>query len=249
MLDRLETSFSQLRQFSDDIAHELRTPINSMLVATEVALNKARTIEAYRDVLESNLEDCGRLRRTVESLLFLARAENPKTKIECETGGLQHELSLIHEFYEAAATEADLHFSISCDPNLKASVDRMLLQRAISNLVANAIAHTPCGGTVSVGARDDGEFVLIEVSDTGRGIAPEHLPFVFDRLYRVDQTRSTGNAHLGLGLSIVKSVATLHGGTVHIGSMVAEGSRVTLRFPKARQAFAQSQDYGIVNQA
>jgi two-component system, OmpR family, heavy metal sensor histidine kinase CusS len=249
MLNRLESSFSRLSQFSDDIAHELRTPISNMLVATEVALNRARTVEEYRDILESNLEDSAQLSRMVQSLLFLARADNPGTKIDREIIDVEHELALIHDFYEAAAIESGLKLLKSCDSKLDATVDRTLFQRAISNLVANAIAHTPRGGTVHLSGRDYREFVLVEVSDTGDGIAPDHLPYVFDRFYRVDQTRSTDSGHVGLGLSIVKSVALLHGGSVEIDSVEAKGTCVALRFPKMGTLPPQLQDYEIVNRA
>jgi two-component system heavy metal sensor histidine kinase CusS len=249
MLNRLESSFSRLSQFSDDIAHELRTPINNVLVATEVALNKARTVDEYRDIVESNLEDCAQLSRMVQSLLFLARAENPKTKIDREIVDVERELALLHDFYEAAATESGLKLSTHCDPKLNAMIDRTLFQRAISNLVANAIAHTPRGGAVHVLGRNCGDHVVIEVADDGDGIASEHIPYVFDRFYRVDPTRSTDNGHVGLGLSIVKSVALLHGGTVEIDSIEAKGTRVTLKFPKMRAAASQLEDYEIVNRA
>ena len=231
MLDRLEEAFAHLRQFSDDIAHELRTPIGSILGAAEVALGQARPAGEYRDALESVLEDASRMSRTVQSLLFLARSEGPAMQIERETVDLAHELGVIREFYDAAASEAGVRLEVEAAPDLAAAVDRTLLQRALSNLVANGLAHTPRGGAVRIVARGHGEAVEIEVADSGCGVAPEHLPHVFDRFYRADRTRSPTGGNVGLGLAIVKTIATLHGGSVAIDSVIGRGTRVIIRIP------------------
>ncbi|HXW30632.1 MAG TPA: heavy metal sensor histidine kinase [Xanthobacteraceae bacterium] len=235
MLQRLDESFSRLRQFSDDIAHELRTPINRVLIANEVALGQARTPDEYRDVLASNIDACGRLSQMVQSLLFLARSQGPQSRIERETIDVAHELSAIREFYEPLASEAGLELAVGCDGGLMAQVERSLLRRAIGNLIANSIAHTPRGRAIRILGKDDGASMWVEVVDTGQGIAPEHLPHVFDRFYRADQNRSTTEGHLGLGLSIVKSIALLHGGSVEIESVVGQGTTVRIRLPKTAQ--------------
>jgi two-component system, OmpR family, heavy metal sensor histidine kinase CusS len=233
MLQRLDASFSRLRQFSDDIAHELRTPINRVLIANEVALGQARTPDEYRDVLASNVDACGRLSQMVQSLLFLARSEGPQSRVEREMIDVAHELSAIREFYEPLASEAGLELAVGCDAGLMAQVDRSLLRRAIGNLITNSIAHTPPGHFIKILGKDEGTSMSVEVVDTGQGIAAEHLPHVFDRFYRADQNRSTSEGHLGLGLSIVKSIATLHGGSAEIESLVGQGTTVRIRLPKA----------------
>ena len=233
MLGRLDGSFSRLRQFSDDLAHELRTPINRLLIASEVALGQARTVEEYREVLGSNIDTCARLSQMVQSLLFLARSESPHPRIEREKIDIARELSAIRDFYEPLAAESGLELATACDPGLTVEVDRSLLQRAVGNLVANAIAHTPRGGSIRIRGRDAGTLLSIEVADTGHGIPAEHLPHVFDRFYRVEQNRSTAGGNLGLGLAIVKSIALLHGGSVEIESAVAAGTRVRVHLPKA----------------
>jgi two-component system heavy metal sensor histidine kinase CusS len=233
MLQRLDASFSRLRQFSDDIAHELRTPINRVLIANEVALGQARTSDEYRDVLASNVDACGRLSQMVQSLLFLARSEGPQSRIEREMIDVAHELSALREFYEPLACEAGLELAVACDGGLMAQLDRSLLRRAIGNLITNSIAHTPRGHSISILGKDEGASVSIDVIDTGQGIGAEHLPHVFDRFYRADPNRSTSEGHLGLGLSIVKSIATLHGGSVEIESLIGQGTRVRIRLPKS----------------
>jgi two-component system heavy metal sensor histidine kinase CusS len=232
MLDRLEQSFARLSRFSADIAHELRTPVNNLRGEIEVALGRPRTPDEYREVLGSSLEECGRLARMIDSLLFLARAEDPRTQIAKERFELGQELATVREFYEAAATEAGVQLTVAVPGRVLADLNRPLFQRALGNLVANAIAHTPAGGTVTLSASGDETSTRIEVADTGCGIPPEHLPHVFDRFYRVDQVRPSAAGNVGLGLAIVRSIVEQHGGTVEIASTVGKGSQVTMTFPR-----------------
>ena len=231
MLERLEDSFGRLSRFSADIAHELRTPVNNMRIEVEVALGKARSVDEYRETLGSCLEECGRLSRIIDSLLFIARAEDPRTQINREPVDVSRELERVRDFYELPASEGGVELTVACPPETRAALDRTLFQRAVSNLVANAIRHTPRGGRVSVtAARENGQ-LLVDVSDTGTGIAPEDLPNVFDRFYRADLARSAGAGNLGLGLAIVKSIVTLHGGSVSAQSKVNLGTRMSIRLP------------------
>lgn len=135
------------------------------------------------------------------------------------------------DFYEAAAAEAGVALRVEGTADFAASFDRTLFQQAVGNLVANAIAHTPPGGRVTIRPGSDGVLLRVEVADTGCGIAPEHLPHVFDRFYRADRARSGSGGNLGLGLAMVRSIATLHGGRVAISSQVGQGTRVTLETP------------------
>jgi two-component system heavy metal sensor histidine kinase CusS len=233
MLDQLEQSFARLSRFSADIAHELRTPVASLRGEVEVALNQPRTAEEYRDVLRSNIEECDRLTHMIDRLLFLARAENPQQQIATEEYDLQIELAKICEFYEAAAMDAGVTLTLAPNGQTSAHVDRVLLQRAVGNLIANAIGHTPTGGTITVSAKQDDERAKIQVSDTGCGIESVHLPHVFDRLYRADASRVSKSGRTGLGLAIVRSITNLHGGSVEIASTVGRGTCVTMMFPRA----------------
>jgi two-component system heavy metal sensor histidine kinase CusS len=233
MLDRLEDAFARLSRFSSDIAHELRTPIGNLRGEVEVALAEPRPAEEYHDVLASLLEEFLRLSRLIDSLLFLARSENPHTQIQREPLEIARELNTICEFYEAPASDRGVSVRVAAPRKVIASVDRTLLQRAVGNLIENALAHTPRAGQVSVEAVQEQENLLVTVSDTGCGIPESELPLVFDRFHRVDAARSKGSGGLGLGLAIVKSIAALHGGKVSIESRVGDGTRVTLFFPGA----------------
>lgn len=228
MLDRLEESFTRLSRFSSDIAHELRTPVNNMRGEMEVTLGKARSPEEYRETIGSALEESQRLSRIIDSLLFLARAENPETEIRRERLNVGQELQTVADFYEVAANDAGVTLGIDCIATVQARLDRTLFQRAVSNLLANAIVHTPTGGRITISASRDANALRVEVADTGYGIPKVHLPHVFDRLYRVDGARSAASGGLGLGLAIVKGVAELHGGTVEIASEENRGTRVAM---------------------
>lgn len=231
MLDRLEGSFDRLSRFSADIAHELRTPVGNLRGGIEVSLTQPRSPDQYREVLASGLEECVRLGRLIESMLFLARAENPRTQVATESLPVKRELDALAEFCEAAATEAGITLAVHCDASLTALANRPLFQRAVGNVLANALAHTPRGGGITLSARREGDAVAVEVADTGRGIAPEHLPHVFERFYRADPVRSSPGGSVGLGLAIVRSIVELHGGAAAIDSAAGRGTRVTLTFP------------------
>jgi two-component system heavy metal sensor histidine kinase CusS len=231
MLDRLEESFQRLAQFSADIAHELRNPVNNLRGAAEVALGKPRSADEYRQVLESCLEECVRLGTLIDNLLFLARAEDPKRSIQPARLKLADELRTLGDFYDVAAAEAGVKLEIDADAEIEASLDRTLFQRALGNLLTNAFAHTPPGGVVRVQARRAGACVEIEVADTGSGIEAAHLPHVFERFYRADAARATQTGNLGLGLAIVRSIAVMHGGSAGIESVAGRGTTVRLEFP------------------
>ena len=232
MLDRLEESFERISRFSADIAHDLRTPVNNIRGEAEVALARARTIDEYRDVLGSCLEEAVRLSDLVGDLLFLARAESPLTHLHREHVNVDELLDVVREYYEASAAEGNVSLATAgADEPVIAELDRTLLQRAVGNLVSKALAHTPPGGTVVLRSNADSSTIRIAVSDTGVGIPAAALPRVFDRFFRVDSSRSQGSGGTGLGLAIVQSIALLHGGNVRISSQPGRGTTVTLHIP------------------
>ena len=235
MLDRLEESFERISRFSADIAHDLRTPVNNIRGEAEVALVRARNIDEYRDVLESCLEEAVRLSDLVGDLLFLARAESPLTHLRRERVNVAELLDTVREYYEASAAEGSVSLTAAAaDEPVIAELDRTLLQRAVGNLVSNALAHTPAGGAVVLRSNTDSSTIRIAVSDTGVGIPAEALPRVFDRFFRVDSSRSQASGGTGLGLAIVQSIALLHGGNVKISSQPGRGTTVTLHMPVSR---------------
>jgi two-component system, OmpR family, heavy metal sensor histidine kinase CusS len=232
MLNRLEESFERISRFSADIAHDLRTPVNNIRGESEVALARARNVDEYREVIESTLEESVRLSDLIGDLLFLARAESPLTELRRENVNVGSLLSAVRDYYEASASDGGISLVANKDAeSVTAELDRALMLRAVSNLVSNAIAHTPTGGTVTLAAGAEGAAIRIEVSDNGAGIPSEALPRVFDRFFRVDPSRSTTSGGTGLGLAIVQSIMTLHGGHAEITSRFGQGTCVTLLIP------------------
>ncbi len=213
MLDRLEESFARLSQFSADIAHELRTPLNNLRGEAEVGLSKTRSPKEYEEILGSCLEECARLSRMIDSLFFLARAEDPQAQIKREVINVRGELNKVCEFYEPDAQIAETNLEIEADDGLIFALDRSLFQRAAANLVTNALRHTK-NGAIKISAARANSSLVIDVVDTGLGIPKEHLPFLFDRFYRADPSRTTSTGNMGLGLAIVKSIVSLHKGSL-----------------------------------
>jgi two-component system heavy metal sensor histidine kinase CusS len=230
MLARLEDSFGRLAGFSSDLAHELRTPINNIMGQTQVALTRTRTADEYRRVLESNLEEIERLSRMIAEMLFLARADHAQVTLRTESVDLRAELDKMAEFYEAHAQDRGVR--IVCAGDGRVDADRLLVQRAVSNLLSNAIRHTPEGEEVRLWTvRDDSGTAIVNVRNPGPGIAREHLDRVFDRFYRIDSSRGVSHEGVGLGLAIVRSIMVLHGGRVSVASMPDGMTTFALHFP------------------
>ena len=232
MLVELEAANEGLQQYADNVAHELRNPVNKMLVGSEIALSRTRTAEEYQDALVSIVEECQRLSSIVGSLLFLARARRTKVDLERQTMDVGAELELIRSYFEASAQEAGVRLVVRCPEPVTLDADRTLFQRVVSNLVSNALSHTPAGGEIAVVAVAREDAVSIEVVDTGEGIAEDAQARVFDRFYRVDAVRSPTSGRMGLGLPIAKSIMDLHGGGISLRSQKGIGTSVTLTFPR-----------------
>lgn len=232
MLARLEESFRRLSDFSSDIAHELRTPVSNLLTQTQVTLSKTRTIDEYQNVLASNAEEFERLSRMIADMLFLAKSDNDLIVPHCEMVDLAAEVGSLSEFYEALIEESGS--SLICSGQGTVVGDRLMLRRAVNNLLSNAIRHTPEKGQIAVRLDDsEGSFVVLSVENTGETIAPEHLPRIFDRFYRVDPSRQRFGDGAGLGLAITHSIARAHGGDVRASS--ASGvTRFDLRIPREK---------------
>lgn len=230
MMARLEGSFIKLNQFSEDLAHELRTPVNTLMGEAEVALSRNRTSEDYRQVLGSALEEYTALARLIDNLLFLARAENAPASLERRQLDARQEIEAVRAFYEAVSEEKGI--TVTCQGKGGIMADPILLRRALSNLISNALRHTPQGGkiTISIAQAAEGG-TQISVTDTGSGISASQVPRIFERFYRVDGARRREEGGTGLGLSIVKSIMSLHGGKVEVESRVGIGTSISLWFP------------------
>ena len=229
MLDRLEAAFEQLSRFSSDLAHEFRSPITNLVAAASVMLARERSASEYQDTLEVIVEEGERLSRMVSSMLFLARADNARQVMTPAPVDIADEFSRMVDAFEAVAEEAGVALTARGGGTVVA--DPMLLRRALTNLLSNALAHTGRGGRIELSATSGAEGVTLSVRDSGVGIAEPHLGRLFDRFYRVDAARS-GAESTGLGLAVVKSILELHAGRVGVQSVVGQGSVFTLHFPQ-----------------
>jgi two-component system heavy metal sensor histidine kinase CusS len=200
------------------------------MMQTQVALARERTADEYQALLASNHEENDRLARMIENTLFLARADNAQLALARSTVDVRAELEHIREYFEMLAEDKGIAFGLDDVGALQVHADPVLLRRAVNNLVSNAIAHTPPGGVVGLGASRDGEWVTVSVRNSGEGIAPEHVRRVFERYYRADAARGAGSS-VGLGLSIVRAIMRLHGGTAEVDSVPGGRTVFSLRFP------------------
>jgi signal transduction histidine kinase len=228
MLAELAAANEALEHYADNVAHELRNPLNKILVSSEITLSRPRTNDEYQDALTSVIEDAQHLSGIVASLLFLAQAQMGRVDLDLQTLDLCPELELIRSYFEATAQQAGVQLSVDCPPGTVLRADRALLQRAIINLVSNAISHTPAGGAVTIGAAAGEAYATIEVADTGEGMSAYVQARVFDRFYRADPARATRSGRLGLGLPIAKSIIDLHGGRISIVSGPNVGTKVAI---------------------
>ena len=227
MLKRLDDSFTRLSQFSADLAHELRTPIANMIGEAQVALTRDRAVAEYRETIESTVDECERLSRIVDNLLFVARVDAAREPIARKRFDARAAIEKIAAFYQTLAD--DHHVTIRCSGEGQIYADPDLFERAVANLLDNALRFTPENGSIQVALSEHDANFEVAVSDNGCGIAPEHLPRVFDRFYRADSSRSSDGA--GLGLALVKSIVELHRGSATIHSDIGRGTTVTLTFP------------------
>ena len=227
MLKRLDDSFTRLSQFSADLAHELRTPIANILGEAQVALTLDRTAAEYRETIESSVAECERLSRIVDNLLFVARVDAAREPIARKQFDARAAVEKIAAFYQTLAE--DRHVTISCSGDGQIYADPDLFERAVGNLLDNALRFTPENGSIHIALSKHNSALEVAVSDTGSGIASEHLPRVFDRFYRAESSRGSDGA--GLGLALVKSIVDLHGGSAMIESKVGRGTTVKLTFP------------------
>jgi heavy metal sensor kinase len=232
MIARLETSVANILQFSGDVSHELRTPLTAIRSEIEVLLRKERSPQEYADALRSALEETGRLEKIVNDLLFLSRLDTVEGGSFEADIRLEDVVAAVFGRAAAAARDKGLHPSLSVVESAPARGNADILERLAANLMENAVRYTPPGGRIEVTVdRDDSGAGRIVVADTGIGIPREAIPGIYDRFTVVDASRSKETGGAGLGLSIVKRVADLHGAAITVESRVGEGTRFTVLFP------------------
>jgi len=232
MLDRLHGGFERMSQYTADLAHDMRTPLGNLRGATEVALARPRNTAEYEALLESNLEECERLSRMIESVIFLARAEHPQFMTTLAEFDTQDALAQIADYFEGLADDAGVHIVVRGKGRLRA--DKELFRRAVGNLLANALRYTPRGGEITMSVEEKSAAIEVTVANPGTPIDAALLERIFDRFYRADASRHSeprAGASAGLGLAIVRTIMTLHGGSARAESDAA-GTRFILTFAR-----------------
>lgn len=234
MLDRLDGGVQQLSQFSDDLAHELRSPISNLMGKAQVALSRERSADAYKSALESCTEELERLSRIVTDMLFLAQVSHPTLVAQLEKLRLEDEARKVMDLFQITAEEKQIELCLSGKGVIHG--DRLMVQRALSNLLSNAVRHTPRGQRVYLDIQGDSAATTLSIRNPGSGIEAAHLPHVFERFYRVDASRSRDEGGTGLGLSIVRSIMSVHSGKVTVASTPEAGTVFSLHFKQFQVA-------------
>jgi heavy metal sensor kinase len=229
---RLEASFEQLRRFTADASHEMRTPLAALRTVGEVALREPRNERAWRDVVGSMLEEADRLNRLVESLLSLARADGAHVRLNCERLDLADLAREAFEHLGALAEEKQQAITVDAPGAVLVHADRVVLRQAVVNVLDNAIKYSPVGGHVSLVVATRPEGAVLEVRDSGPGIPPEDSDRIFDRFYRIDKGRSRDAGGIGLGLSIARWAVEVHGGRIDVGPAAPSGSVFRIVLPQ-----------------
>ncbi len=231
---RLEQSFEQMRRFTADASHELRTPLTAIRSVGEVGLEEPLDPAAYRDVIGNMLEETGRLARLVDSLLLLSRADAGQVVFHREAIDLAAIARDVAGHLSVLAEEKRQSVRVDADGCIEVVGDRLAIRQALANLLDNAIKYGPGGSEVRVEVRAEGRAGVLDVVDSGSGIAPEHAPRIFDRFYRVDPARSREDGGAGLGLSIAKWAVESLGGTLRLEASGQGETRFRVTLPRSR---------------
>jgi len=231
MIGRLEKAFQRQKQFTSDASHELRTPLAVIEAESTLALQKERPSSDYRQSLESISQESRRMSSLIDQLLTLARADAGKEQWNFMEVNLGKLISNLSTDVEVLCQEKGLSFQLGQTQDLVVKGDEARLRELFMNLLDNAIRYTPTPGTVSVSLRREGQMAVVAITDTGVGIPAEDIPFIFERFYRVDKSRSRAEGGSGLGLAICRHIAEAHSGKIEVESQVGAGSTFSVWLP------------------
>ncbi|TKB92304.1 MAG: HAMP domain-containing protein [Nitrospira sp.] len=231
MIGRLDTSFRQIRQFTSDASHELRTPLTVMKGETDLVLRRPRSLDDYKLVLESNLEEIDRMTRIVDELLFLSRADMGEVRVESLPVAMESLVEDIHRQAKLLAQDRNIEVLLGTVMPVVVQGDDLRLRELLLNLVENAMKYSHPGGKVEISLLNDGREARLSVTDQGIGIAPADHKKIFQRFYRTDVARGHTKKGTGLGLAICAWIVELHKGRIEVKSDLGHGSAFTVVLP------------------
>lgn len=234
MLERIQSLIKEMREVTDNIAHDLKSPITRMRGLAEVTLTTGRSLDEYQTMAASTVEECDSLLGMINTMLEISEFEAGVATLSITKVDISRLIEEACDLFHPLAEDKGLAIKVKVPPQLLLSADRSKLQRALTNLLDNAIKYTPRGGTITVFVEEREKGVIISIHDTGRGIAADDIPHIFDRFYRVDKSRSESG--VGLGLSLVLAIVQAHGGNIEVNSSPGAGSTFTIVLPREKSA-------------
>tara|TARA_B110000438_G_scaffold64707_1_gene65223 strand:- start:148 stop:1566 length:1419 start_codon:yes stop_codon:yes gene_type:complete len=232
MMDRLESSFSQMRQFSSDASHELRTPLTVLKGQSELTLGKERKPKEYQEVISSNLEEIQYMSKVLEDLFMLSKSDENQIALDYESVDLKLLIEEICRHAQIIASEKNIKIITAYIESIQVYGDPVRLRQMIWNVIVNGIKYTQPDGEVTISLQEKKDIALITIQDNGIGISNSDLPLIFNRFYRVDKARSREEGGTGLGLSICKFIVDAHKGSIDIESTLGEGTKFKIKLPK-----------------
>ena len=233
MMNRLENSFAQMRQFSSDASHELRTPLTVLKGQNELILSKQRKPEEYQEVISSNLEEINYMSKVLEDLFVLSKSDENQVNIDYKPVDLRALVEEVCKHAEILAEEKNIKIIIAFLEPIEIKGDEVRLRQMVWNVLQNGIKYTQQGGELKISLQNEGDFALLTIQDTGIGIPEEDLPLIFNRFYRVDKARTRDEGGSGLGLSICRQIAEAHKGKIEVESKLGVGTRFKIRLPNS----------------
>jgi heavy metal sensor kinase len=231
MIGRLEKAFQRQKQFTSDASHELRAPLAVIEAESSLALQKERPATDYRQSLEAISQEAKQMSSLVDQLLALARADAGKEQWNFTQVNLGKLIADLSTDVEVLCQEKGLSLQLGQTQDAIVKGDEVRLRELFMNLLNNAVRYTPAPGTISISLRREGQMAVVAIKDTGVGIPPEDIPFIFERFYRVDKSRSRADGGTGLGLAISWHIAEAHGGKIEVESQVGSGSTFSVWLP------------------
>ena len=231
MLDRIQALLAEIKEMSDNIAHDLRSPIARIRGGAEITITSGKTLDEYENMAASTIEECDRLLDMINTMLMISKTESGAYKFSSEDIDLSGLIREACELFSPIAEDKNVALSCEASNGIRLTGDTSMIQRLISNLLDNAVKYTPSGGTVAIAATEDETRIVVSVQDTGIGISSAELPRIFERFYRCDRSRS--QAGIGLGLSLAAAIAHAHGGDITATSALDRGSTFAVILPKS----------------